>query len=173
MKSYCKVLGFLLLAEILTLFINLTLSVFTGTVFRVISSVCTVSILAAMMIQSGYNIGTEDKKRMKAGEFIPKPARPVLLGLTASLPMQLCWVLLLLAKCGLFSDGFYRFYKLLCAPFLQICNLFSADVSAASLSWIALLVLALLSWLPAAALIVTYFMVMRGKSLESMMYRKD
>ncbi len=172
MKAYCKILGYVLLAEFLTLFINLTLSVFTGTAFRVISAVCTVGILIALMVQSGYSIGTEDKKRMKADGTVPGHARPLLLSVTAMLPMQLCWLLLLLEKCSIFANGYYRFYKLLCAPFLQICNLFSADVAAASLPWIAIAVLQLLSWLPAVAVFISYRMTLHGKTLEDAMYTK-
>ncbi len=169
MKAYGKIILFLLVTEILTLFINLTLSVFTGTVFRVISSICTVGILLALMIQAGCSIGAADKKAQNAGE---KGTAPVIAGITASLPLCILWGLLLLEKCGIFPAGYYRFYKLLCAPFLQICNLFSADVTADTLPWAGVITLGLLSLLPAAAVVISRHMVMQGRQLEELMYRK-
>ncbi|MBQ7012755.1 MAG: hypothetical protein IJN11_02420 [Oscillospiraceae bacterium] len=169
MKRYGTILLYLIAAEILTLFINVTLSVFGGTAFRVITSVCTVGILVVLMIQAGSRLGKEDKKRRNAGEKTPHIAGA---GILASLPMGICWLLLLHEKCSVMTAGFYRFYKLLCAPFLQICNLLSADVTADTLPWMGVVLLGVLSLLPAAAVCISYVMVMRDVQIEEIMYKK-
>ncbi len=170
MKDYCKILAYVIFAEILTLFINLTLAVSSSALFKIICSVCTVGILAGLMAQAGYSIGVTDRKRRKKHPETFKPLRALWLGLTAMLPYQLCWVLLLLAKLGIVVDSFYRMYKLLCAPFLQICNLFQADVSAAGVPAAELCVLQLLCWIPLIAVVIAYRMTLQGKAVEEMMY---
>lgn len=165
MKDFCKILLYVIAAEILTLFIDFTLGFSSGTLMRLITAICTVCILAGLMAQAGYSIALSDKKQ-KTGSAL----RGALLGITAVIPYQICWVLLLLARLGMLSDTFYRTYKLLCAPFLAVCNLFSADVSAQTLPIAGLCVLEALSLVPFAAVFITYQMTRKGKTLEEMMY---
>lgn len=171
MKDYCKILGFLLMAEFLTLFIDLTLAFSSSAVFRIITSICTIGILAGLMAQAGHSIANADRKLRKQKPEAVHRSKPIFLGLVSILPFEICWILLTLAKCGVLDGGFYRFYKLLCAPFLQICNLFSAEVTAQSLPVSGLLVLQLLSWLPFAAVVIAYRMTIGGKRMEDVMYQ--
>jgi len=69
------------------------------------------------------------------------------------------------------DGGFYRFYKLLCAPFLQVCNLICDDVTAASLPVWGLVVLAIVPAIPYAAVMIAYRMTVRGESMENVMYQ--
>lgn len=170
MKDYCKVLGFVLFAEILTLFIDLTLAFSSSAVFRIITSICTIGILAGLMAQAGYSVASADKKRLKQDPKAVGAAKPSMLGMIAMFPFQLCWLLLLLAKLGAMDGGFYRFYKLLCAPFLQVCNLICDDVTADVLPMWGLVVLQLLCWVPFAAVVIAYWMTIRGKRVEDVMY---
>ncbi len=172
MKDVLKILGFLLLAEILTLFINVTLAFSGSWIFRLVTAVCTLAILAGLMAQAGHSIGKADRKLLKQKPDAVHPKKPVVLGLVSILPFQILWILLTLAKCGVLDGGFYRFYKLLCAPFLQVCNLVCDDVTAASLPVWGLVILAILSVIPYAAVIIAYRMTMKGKSVEEMMYQK-
>lgn len=170
MKDYFKILGYLLFAEILCLFLNLTLAFSASAVMRIVTVVCTVGILIGLMAQAGYSIGTSDKKLRKANEHAVKPSKPLFLGVAAAMPFQLCWMLLLLARLGGIDGGFYRIYKLLCAPFLQVCNLICSDVDAAAIPVWGMVVLALTSLVPYAAVVISYRMTLHGKSAEQMMY---
>ncbi len=171
MKDYCKILGFALMTEILTLFIDLTLAFSASVVFRIITSICTVGILTGLMAQAGHNIGKSDRKLLHRDPEAVRPSKMLYLGMTAIVPYAACWVLLLLAKCGVLDGGFYRFYKLLCAPFLQVCNLICDDVTAASLPAWGLVVLALLTFVPYLAVVIAYRMTVRGESMEQVMYQ--
>lgn len=171
MKDYMKILGFLVFAEILTLFINLTLAFSGSVIFRIITSICTVGILAGLMAQAGHSIGDADRKLLKQNPDAVHPKKPIFLGLVSILPFQLFWILLTLAKCGVLDGGFYRFYKLLCAPFLQICNLICDDVTAAALPIWGLVILAMLPIIPYAAVMIAYQMTVRGESVENVMYQ--
>ena len=172
MKDYLKILGFLLFAEILTLFINVTLAFSGSWIFRLVTAVCTLGILAGLMAQAGHSIGNSDRKLLKQDPDAVRPSKPIFLGLVSIFPFQIFWILLTLAKCGVLDGGFYRCYKLLCAPFLQVCNLICDDVTAASLPVWGLVILAILSVIPYAAVIIAYRMTMKGKSVEEMMYQK-
>ncbi len=167
MKDYCKILVYVIAAELLTLFINLTLGFSSAVFVRIIAAVCTIGILAGLLIQAGYSIALTDKraKREKTGR------RSILLGITAVLPFQLCWILLLLARVGTVPDDFYRTYKLLCAPFLPVCNLFSEGISAAGLNIMGLCTLQLLSWIPFLAVLCSYRATLQGISIDSIMYK--
>ncbi len=172
MKDVLKILGFLLFAEILTLFINVTLAFSGSWIFRLVTAACTLAILAGLMAQAGHSIGKADRKLLKQNPDAVHPNKPVFLGLVSILPFQILWILLTLAKCGVLDGGFYRFYKLLCAPFLQVCNLICDDVTAASLPVWGLIVLALLTAVPFAAVMIAYRMTVKGESVEEMMYQK-
>ncbi len=171
MKDVLKILGFLLFAEILTLFINVTLAFSGSWIFRLVTAVCTLAILAGLMTQAGHSIGKSDRKILKQNPDAVRSSKPLLLGMLAIFPFQLWWIFLALAKFGVIDGGFYRFYKLLCAPFLQVCNLICDDVTTASLPVWGLVVLALLTIVPYAAVMIAYRMTLRGERVEDVMYQ--
>ena len=79
---------------------------------------------------------------------------------------------LCLAKAGVLPEHWYRWYKLLDAPFLQLCNLCSMDVTISSLSWGKTIFLALWNLLPVAAVWVTYALARSGFLPEKLQYKK-
>jgi hypothetical protein len=152
MKDCLKLYGYLLFAEILTLFLNLTLAFSASPVIRLLTAFCTVGILAGLMAQAGHSIAKANRRT----ESTPSPKKSVILGLVSILPFQLLWIVLALAKYGIVDGNFYRFYKLLCAPFLPVCNLICDDVTAHSLPLWGLVVLALCTAIPFAAVVIAY-----------------
>lgn len=170
MKDYLKILGFVLFAEVLTLFINVTLAFSGAFVFRIVTSICTIGILIGLMAQAGHSIGNADRKLLRQDPDAVRSSKPHMLAMLAAFPYALCWLFLLLAKIGAVDGGFYRFYKLLCAPFLQICNLICDDVTAAALPVWGLVILAMLPIIPYAAVMIAYRMTVRGESVENVMY---
>ncbi len=170
MKDYFKILGFVLLSEVLCLFINLTLAFSSSVLIRIITAVCTVGILVGLMVQAGHSIGTADRKRLKQDENAVRASKPLFLGMTAAMPFLILWIFLLLARLGSIDGGFYRVYKLLCAPFLQVCNLICDDVYAQALPVFGMVVLALCSLVPYLAVVISYRMTLRGENVEKLMY---
>lgn len=145
MKYCLKILGYAVAAEFLSLFISLTLG-FSGSVpMRMVCSVCTVGILLGLMGQAGFSCA-------KADNNIP----PLFPGIIGALPYLCGWGALLLSKTGIITDRFYRIYKILFAPFLSVCNLFSEDVLTSTLPWCGVWVLLGLSVLPGVAAAVAY-----------------
>lgn len=144
MKSCSKIIGLWLLAEILTLFLDLTLAFSGSTLIRLVCGVCTVGILCALMAQGGMSAARTYQKSKKRPSVL-------LLSTVGSAPSLFLWAVLCLSRCGILADGFYRWYKLLCAPFLSFSNLFSDSVLASQLPLTGMAVLFVLSLLPGAA----------------------
>ncbi|MBE6875380.1 MAG: hypothetical protein E7496_01425 [Ruminococcus sp.] len=167
MKSVLKIFGSLILAEILTLFINLTLSFSGHLLLRMVCTVCTCSILAGLCGQAGYSTAEAHRKQ----HLSLKKLQISGLGFISSLPFLICWILLLSARQNIISAEFYRSYKLLCAPFLNLCNMFSTDVSALTLPVSGLITLLIVSFLPMLAFCTAYYMTVHGKLAEQVMYR--
>ena len=166
MKNCIKILGFALLAEALTLFVNLTLS-FSGSAFiRMLCSACTVGILCGLMAQGGYSIGNIDRKAKKTFHF----GKAFLLGLWGSAPYFILTIALILSKNGMISDNYYRYYKLLCAPFLAVCNLISDGISSSGVSAMGIIVLLILCCLPCISIMIAYKISIQGKAIEDVMY---
>lgn len=145
MKLCLKILGYAIAAEFLSLFISLTLG-FSGSVpMRFVCGFCTVGILLGLMGQAGFSCARSDKT-----------VHPLLPGFVGVLPYLCGWTALFLSKLGILPDGFYRVYKILFAPFLSVCNLFSEDVVTSTLPWFGVWGLLGLSVLPGVAATVAY-----------------
>lgn len=164
MKHHIKMTGCWLLAEVLTLFIDLTFSFSGHFLVRIVCAVCTLGIFAALMVQGGYSAAKADKKAHIRRD-------PLTLGIAGALIPVLLTAGLALSKAGFLADGYYRLYKLLCAPFLAVCNLFSADIVSASVPVFEIVVLFVLCLIPIPAAMIAYRMTIEGKSAEDLMYR--
>lgn len=167
-KNFLKAIGTYFFAELLCLFLALTLSAIGGGLLRLVSCICTMGVLICLYINFAVNRAKSDQRKKNNGTLL----RRFLLSGAAALPYVLWGVFLLLARGGVLPGTFYRWYKLLDAPFLQMCNLFSADVTAASLSWGETGILALLNLLPFAVVWVTYTLTQNGFVPEELQYQK-
>ncbi len=165
-KYFAKAIGTYLFADILCLFLALTLSAIGGTLFRVISAVCTMAILVCLCINFAVNRAKEDKRFGVTAPFW----RGLCFSGAVAIPFVLLGVCLLLARGGVLPEDFYRWYKLADAPFLQVCNLFCADIAASTLSWGVAIGLALLNLLPFAVTWATYTIVRSGFSWDEFQY---
>ena len=168
MKSVVKIFGFLILAEVLTLFIDMTLAFSGHVLLRMICAFCTVCILAGLSAQAGYSTGETTRKQ----HITPKKSDIIGLSAVCSSPYLISWILLLLAKLNRINPDFYRIYKLFCAPFLNVCNLFSSDTSALSLPWSGVITLLIVSCIPGIAFCIAYVMTYQQKTISQIMYRK-
>lgn len=167
-KNFARAIGTYLFADILCLFLALTLSAIGGTLFRVISAVCTVAVLICLCINFAVNRAKADK----LSQIENTPLRRLWLSGSVSLIFVVLGICLLLARAGVLPETFYRWYKLADAPFLQVCNLFSADVTADTLSWGGAVCLALLNLLPFVVTWITYTLTRKGVTPEEFQYRR-
>ena len=160
MKDHFKLLGWTVAAEILSLFIALTLASELA-VMRVVCAVCTVGILLSLMAQGGHSAAVADHRAHRETGVL----RPIALGITAVLPHLLLWGMLMAARCEILPDDSYRLYKLLDAPFLPVCTLLSTGVSTASVPTAGLFVLLALSLLPFPAVVIAYCRTKKARAM--------
>ncbi|MCR4644789.1 MAG: hypothetical protein K5695_05190 [Oscillospiraceae bacterium] len=158
-KQILRIIGSYLLAEVLTLFIDLTLSFSGTTLMRILCSICTLGILLGLMANSGYAAALADARAKRT----PSLPRAMLYGLCGTAIPAVLWGMLTAARAGLLPGDFYRLYKLLCAPFLSICNLLSADVEASSLPPWGMIVLAALTLTPCIAVMTACLLTGKTK----------
>lgn len=166
-KNFMKGIGNYFFAEALCLFLALTLSAIGGAIARIVSCICTIGVLVCLCINFAVNRGKSDKK----ANIPDGNSRRLLHSLAASVIFLLLGICLLLAKGGILPAQFYRWYKLLDAPFLQLCNLFCKDITAASLSWSSAVILAATNLLPFAVTWISYTLTRKGFVPEELQYQ--
>ncbi len=157
-KNFIKGIGTYFFAEVLCLFLALTLSAVGGAIARIISCVCTIGVLICLCVNFAINRARSDKRKGITTSW----RRCFFHSIAASVIFLIWGICLLLAKCNVLDSGFYRWYKLLDAPFLQLCNLFCMDVTADSLTWGATAVLAGINVLPFAVTWIAYKLTRMG-----------
>lgn len=154
--KYSKALGFVIAADILSLFIGFTLAGSSGGFMRLISAVCTTGILICFMVSFAVKSADEDKRHERSTGSKTAFTVPLLQGAAASLPAAVSWLLLLVSHTTHAFD-FYRWHKLLNAYFLQIFNFINPDASTASLSSGDVLLMLPLVFVPALSFTSAYF----------------
>ena len=120
-KNFAKALGSDLFAEILCLFLAVTLSAVGGGLFRLISCICTIAVLVCVCVNYALSRSREDQHKKRKNTI----AVQLFYSGSVLLPFLLLGISLLLARAGVLPGTWYRWYKLLNAPFLQLCNLCS------------------------------------------------
>ncbi len=139
-------------ADLLSLFIGLTLAVSSGTFMRIISAVCTSGILICILGSFASKTAEEDAKAIRIGEKKPSFVMPLLMGISASIPALISWLILK------FSDiDFYRWHKLINGYFLQIFNFINPNASSAALTENQIWLMLPLSLAPTAVFIIAYY----------------
>jgi len=127
-----KSFGIWLACEFFCLFISLTLAGSSSTFIRIICLVCTVGILAVIVSNFAVKEAENNLKNEKISDRKTSALMNISAGLFLSVPSVASWILLYYSVSGKDFD-FYRFHKLINAPFLQIYNLINSDASSAAL----------------------------------------
>ncbi len=168
LRPFLTGIGQYAFTEILCLFIALTLSPFSGTLAKLISCICTIIIMICLCINYGAKRANEDR----ISHIENTVSRKAFLSASITLVFVILGLGLILARAGVLPDNYYRWYKLIDAPFLQLCNFVSSDIAASSLSWGQTLGLAACNLAPFLTTWITYELTRRGVSLEEIQYRK-
>ena len=127
-----KALGIWLACEFFCLFISLTLAGSSSTFIRIICSVCTVGILIILVSNFAVKEAEKDLKSEKLSGRKSSALMNIAAGITLSAPSAVSWFLLYFSVSDRNFD-FYRWYKLINAPFLQIYNLINSNASSFAL----------------------------------------
>lgn len=127
-----KALGIWLACEFFCLFISLTLAGSSSTFIRIICSVCTVGILIILVSDFAVKEAEKDLKSERLSGRESSALMNIAAGITLSAPSAVSWFLLYFSVSDRNFD-FYRWYKLINAPFLQIYNLINSNASSSAL----------------------------------------
>lgn len=155
----------LVFAEILCLFINLTLASSSLLLFKIISIFCTSVIFIGIICNYAYNIAKNDlifQRRMKI-KF--KSYRCYIVGVFLSLPYIILWVILIISKEGIIGN-FYSAYKIINGQFLQLYNLMNNSTQISNVSMSKLLIMLLLTFVPFLSFVIAYRFTFKGVDKE-------
>ncbi len=154
-----KTLLYVFSADILSLFIGLTLASSSTFIIRLISAVCTSLILAVLLSGLAVKTANADLKDERINNKKINIMLPVSMGITASFPAALSWCILRLSM-GKFD--FYRWHKLINGYFLQIYNFIEPDASSSALSAGEVNIMLILVFIPMIVFLTAYFLVYKG-----------
>lgn len=148
-------------ADILSLFIGMTLAGSASSAIRFVSAVCTSGILMCILGSFAFRSAKEDVKKHRAGIAGSSPVMPWLMGLAASAPGIISWLVLKFS--GL---DFYRWHKLINGWFLQIYNMINSNASSAALTSRQMMIMLPLAAVPMIVFMVGYFMGVHSEKKE-------
>lgn len=147
-----KTLLTVIAADILSLFIGLTLAGSSTVIFRVISAICTVGILVCVLGNFAAKTASADIKSARLSKKKLSPAMPLIMSISASFPAVISWLILR------YSDiDFYRWHKIINGYFIQIYNFINPDASSSALTSGQILAMLPLSFVPAAVFLAGYY----------------
>lgn len=152
-----KSLGIWLACEFFCLFISLTLAGSSSTFIRIICSLCTVGILIVIVSDFAAKEAGKDLKSERLSGRKNSALTNISAGLLLSAPSAVSWFLLYFSVSDRNFD-FYRWYKLINAPFLQIYNLINSNASSAALKISEVWTMFPLIFIHSAVYITVYFL---------------
>lgn len=156
-----KALGFVIAADILCLFIGITLASSSSSFMRFICAVCTVGILICLMASLAMKTAREDLRRERVSGKKNSPVMAAAAGITASIPAAANWVILYISQTS-GSFDYYKWHKLLSAYFMPVCNLINDSASTSALVTSEVMVMLPLVVIPFLAYIVPYSLAYKG-----------
>ncbi|SEL01978.1 hypothetical protein SAMN02910353_01731 [Ruminococcus sp. YRD2003] len=154
---YLRVLLYLIAADILSLFVGLTLAGSANPLIRVISALCGAGIMLCLMANLALKTAAgdlKDERRSGTKTSLLLPAGMTVTALTVPLAS---WLVL---RIGRFD--FYRWHKLVNGWFIQLYNMIQPDASSAALTSGQIWAMLPLAFAPAAVFAVFYVLGYRG-----------
>ncbi len=161
--------GFLLFAEILCLFLNLTLAVSPSNIFKIIAAFCTAVIFIGIICNHAHNTAKNDKVLERQFKTTFSGMRCILAGFSMTALYVVIWVFLLLSKLGFIGD-FYNEYKLINGQYLQLFNLIWPGTEIADVSMSGVLIMLSFTIVPFVAFVTAYKLTYKGVDIESIQY---
>lgn len=154
---YLRVILYLLAADILSLFVGLTLAGSANPLIRVISAICGAGIMLCLMASLALKTAAGDLKYERTTGTKTPLLLPAGMTVTALTVPLASWLVLRIG-----SFDFYRWHKLINGWFIQIYNMIQPDASSAALSAGEIWAMLPLAFAPAAVFAVFYVLGCRG-----------
>ncbi len=137
-------------------------------------------LLVAMLITVGvfpynamWNLGSNDENKVKFGRKKKDVLRGLKIGALATVPSVALFIALILSRCGIINPAYFSVYRLFNLPFLPYINWVAPTTSAAELTWISLLLIALTLFFIPAVCTTGYLLGYHDFSIgERLIYQK-
>lgn len=130
--KYIKAVVIVLAADILSLFVSIPFAASAKTELKILSMICAVGVFGCMLVSFAAKTAHADRRLERTEGKANSIAELCGMCAAAALPSVLSWSALYISLSGSFD--FYRIYKLINAPFLQIYNFIERDASSNALS---------------------------------------
>jgi len=154
---YLRVLLYLLAADILSLFVGLTLAGSANPLIRVVSAICGAGIMLCLMASLALKTAAGDLKDERTSGTKTSLLLPAGMTVTALTVPLASWLVLYIGR-----FDFYRWHKLINGWFIQVFNMLQPDASSAALTSGQIWAMLPLAFAPAAVFAVFYVLGYRG-----------
>lgn len=162
--------AYLLFAEILCLFLNLTLAISSSNIFKILAAFCSSVIFIGIIINHAHNTAKNDKKIERQLDVKFSGTRSLFAAASMTILYAFIWLFLFLSKLGAIGD-FYNAYKLINSQFLQLYNLMSPGTSISSVSMMNVLIMLSFTIIPFLAFMISYKLTYKEVDIESIQYK--
>lgn len=160
----------LIFAEILCLFINLTLAFSGSALFKIITVICTSVIFIGLICNYAYNTAKSDLATERQTKSKFSGSRCIFIGIFLSMPYVLLWGILFISKAEIIGN-FYNAYKLINGQFLQLYNLICNSTEISAVSMTHMIIMLSLTIIPAVSFIISYKLTYNGVDVDKIQYK--
>ena len=157
---YLRTLLILAAADVLSLFIGLTLAATANPLIRVVSAVCGSGIMICLMASFALKTAAGDLRSERASGKKTPLLHPIEMTAAALVPPLASWLVLRFSAGG--TLDFYRWHKLINGWFIQICNMINPSARAADLTSGQIWAMLPLAFVPAAVFACFYVLGYKG-----------
>ena len=161
---FIRTLLYIAAADVLALFIGLTLAGSSNPLIRVVSAVCGTGIMVCLIASFALRTSYSDLKNERVTGKRTSPAAAAGMAATASLPGLFSWAVLRMTAGSSFD--FYRWHKLINGWFLQVFNLIQPDANSSALTDGQLWTMLPLALVPGAVFAAAYLLGYKGMIKE-------
>lgn len=157
---YLRTVLFLIAADVLSLFIGLTLAGSANPLIRVISAICGSGVMICLMASFAIKTASDDRKCERTTGVNTQILKPAGMTITALIPTLTSWLVLFLTADG--HIDYYRWHKLINGWFIQIYNMIESSASSRDLDLIQIWYMFPLSLVPASIFALFYILAYKG-----------
>ena len=161
---FIRTLLYIAAADVLALFIGLTLAGSSNPLIRAVSAVCGTGIMVCLIASFALRTSYSDLRNERVTGKRTSPAAAAGMAATASLPGLVSWLVLRVTAGSSFD--FYRWHKLINGWFLQVFNLIEPDASSSALTDGQLWTMLPLALVPGAVFAAAYLLGYKGMIKE-------
>jgi hypothetical protein len=165
-------IGYLFVSQILTLFINLSVTAMLNSfiLLLIIACICTLGITLGLVFNWSYNCAKTDEALNRQGKPYD-PLMPLKMSIIIGIIPLILYILLIISKAGVI-ENFLPLYSILANWQLPFRAVFTSSIDIADISVLGMFGFGFLTLLIPATSFVTYIIIKRGVDFSKFIYEK-